>query len=94
MHYYDHHHDPNTHPQLTRQHEDELLRPPRRREIRLSLLARLRTLIRRAMPARPAGDDLTISSRPRDATSARRGPERDPKPTRLRSRAPRARPPG
>lgn len=44
MQYYDHYHDPNTHLQLTRQREDELLRPAKRPEIRPGFLARLRAL--------------------------------------------------
>jgi hypothetical protein len=94
MHYYDHYHDPNTHLRLTRQHEDEFLQAARRLEIRPGLLARLRTLLRGAVPARPAGEEVTIPPGARDATRARRGPERDPKPMRLRSRAARARRPG
>lgn len=71
MHYYDHYHDPNTHLQLTRQREDELLRVATRREIRPGLLARLRLLLRGALPARPASEEVTILGPARDATRAR-----------------------
>jgi hypothetical protein len=93
MHYYDHYHDPNTHLQLTRQHDDEFLKTAKRPKIRLSLLARLRTLLRGAVPARPAPEKVTNPPEARDATRARRRPKRDPKPMRSRPRAARARPP-
>lgn len=70
MHYYDHFHDPNTHVQLTRQHEDELLRAAKGREIRPGLLARLRALLHGAVPARPASEEVMIASAARDATRA------------------------
>ncbi len=70
MHYYDHYHDPNTHLQLTRQREDELLRGAKRREIQPGLLARLRALLRGAVPARPTSEEVTIRSAARGATRA------------------------
>jgi hypothetical protein len=60
--YYDHYHDPNTHLRLTRQAEHEFLQAARRRELRPGLLARLRTLLRGAVPARPASEDVTFVS--------------------------------
>jgi hypothetical protein len=39
MRYYDHYHEPNTHLQLTRQSEDELLGAGKRRELRPGLEA-------------------------------------------------------
>jgi hypothetical protein len=70
MQYYDHYHDPNTHLQLTRQREGELLRAAKRREIRPGLFARLRALLHGTVPARPASEEVTIPSAARDATRA------------------------
>src|SRR5437762_8592299 len=61
MHYYDHHHDPNTHLQLARQCEDELLGAARRRQIRPGLIAHLRTLLNAVASGRLAHERATRS---------------------------------
>jgi len=60
MHYYDHYHDPNSHPQLARQREDELLRAANRCEVRPGIFTRLRSHLRGAVPAQAPGEDVTI----------------------------------
>jgi hypothetical protein len=70
MHYYDHYHDPNTHVQLTRLREDEVLWAAARSETRPGVLARVRAFLRWPLPARPANEEVTMPSPARDATRA------------------------
>jgi hypothetical protein len=71
MRYYDHYHDPNTHLQLGRQWEDELLRAPTRRHIWSGMLAHLRDRLRRVSAQAPS-DEVRATQAPR-ATGSRPG---------------------
>jgi hypothetical protein len=63
MRFYGDYHDPNTHLQLTRQRENEVLRAAKRRDIgRGLLLVRLRGFLRCAPHRRPVREDVTIPS--------------------------------
>jgi hypothetical protein len=69
MRYYDHYHDPNTHLQLSRQTEQELLREAKRGDRRPGVCARIHSSILGAVAAR-LGREVRIPRVARAAASA------------------------
>jgi hypothetical protein len=70
MRYYDHYHDPNTHLQLSRQTERDLLWEARRRESRPALCAWIHALVSGAAPARLGREEVRVPRAATDAASA------------------------